>query len=225
MRRPRNSDEKPRKRPGRNLPARAGTGSPPEQSASQTAVTREQMAARDGRRPVNLALQGGGAHGAFTWGVLDRLLEDDSLALDAISATSAGAMNAVVMAHGVACGGREGGRAKLAEFWQAVSEAGALFSPSSYAPWQRFLPGNAVFQESSAALALQAVANMWSPYQFNPFDLNPLKDVLRRVVDFDHLQKSPHATRLFVNATNVRSGKVRIFENPEITLEAVLASA
>jgi NTE family protein len=197
---------------------------------ADTACTPEQIAARGARRPVNLALQGGGAHGAFTWGVLDRLLEDGTLALDAISATSAGAMNAVVMAHGVSLGGRDGARAKLEEFWRAVSRAGSMFSPLPSAmrgtPWETFFQANALGEDTGPAyLAFQTLTHTWSPYQLNPFDFNPLKDVLRSVVKFEHLQQCPHATRLFISATNVRSGKVRVFENAEVTMDAVLASA
>jgi NTE family protein len=192
----------------------------------ETACTPEQIAARGDRKPVNLALQGGGAHGAFTWGVLDRLLEDDTLALDAISATSAGAMNAVVMAHGISLGGRDAARAKLEEFWTKVSQTGALFSPLRSTPWERFMPANAFSEDTGPAfMAFQALTHMWSPYQLNPFDFNPLKDVLHAVVDFAKLRTCPHATRLFINATNVRTGKVRVFENAEVSLDSVLASA
>ena len=192
----------------------------------QSACTPEQIAARGNRRPVNLALQGGGAHGAFTWGALDRLLEDDTLALDAISATSAGAMNAVVMAHGMSLGGRDGAKAKLEDFWRAVSRAGSLFGPPHDTPWEQYFPASAFkIDQGPAIAAFQALTQFWSPYQLNPFDFNPLKDVLCSTVDFDHLRNCPNATRLFINATNVRTGKVRVFENPEVTLESVLASA
>src|ERR671923_2073563 len=107
-----------------------------------SACTREQIAARGNRKPVNLAVQGGGAHGAFAWGVLDKLLEDDRLALDAITATSAGSMNAVVMAYGASLGGREGAREKLAEFWRAISRAGAIYSPVRRMPWESWLSLN-----------------------------------------------------------------------------------
>ena len=228
------------RRPGapRALRTKAGdsggtgkTAKPADPAASavmpvKSAVTPQQIAARGGARPINLALQGGGAHGAFTWGVLDRLLEDETLCADAVSATSAGAMNAVVMAHGMSLGGRDGAKAKLEEFWRAVSRAGSMFSPIK-GSWEQIFPLNAFSGAATAGLqALQAlVTQTWSPAQLNPFDFNPLKDVLRGVVDFEHLQTSPHATRLFISATNVRTGKVRVFENAEVTLEAVLASA
>jgi NTE family protein len=191
-----------------------------------TACTPEQIAARGARRPVNLALQGGGSHGAFTWGVLDRLLEDDTLALDAISATSAGAMNAVVMAHGVARGGRDGARERLDSFWSAISRKGNLWNGAPANPFAAFLAMTpfAAFA-NPAQLWWQGLASVYSPYDLNPFNLNLLRDVLSDIVDFDHLQSSAHATRLFINATNVRTGKIKVFENAEITVDAVLASA
>ncbi|MGE8941764.1 patatin-like phospholipase family protein [Leptospira interrogans] len=191
-----------------------------------TACTSEQIAARGNRKPINLALQGGGAHGAFGWGVLDRLLEDDRLALDAISATSAGAMNAVVMAYGVSLGGREGARAKLTEFWQAVSDAGWLYSPVRNSPLENWLAVNHIGGGSSPSFKMfMAMVNSFSPYELNPLDFNPLKDVLEKIVDFNRLSRCPHATRLFLSATNVRTGKIRVFENSEIGLDVVLASA
>ncbi|MEZ5816845.1 MAG: patatin-like phospholipase family protein [Hyphomicrobiaceae bacterium] len=200
--------------------------SSPHQGGFRSACTAQQVAARGTRKPVNLALQGGGVHGAFAWGVLDRLLEDDRLAPDAISATSAGAMNAVVMAWGVSQGGREGGRAKLAEFWRKVSQAGEMWNPfrpdlltpfADDASWPLDL--------TPAYLLFQAVTHTFSPYQLNPLDLNPLRDILVDVVDFAHLRGCPFATRVFLSATNVRTGKIRVFQNSELSAEAVLASA
>ncbi|MGE0700770.1 MAG: patatin-like phospholipase family protein [Hyphomicrobiaceae bacterium] len=195
-------------------------------SMFRSACTPEQIARRDGRKPVNLALQGGGVHGAFTWGVLDRLLEDDRLAPDAISATSAGSMNAVVMAWGVSQGGREGARAKLAEFWQRVSRAGTMWSPVRPDLVVPFVDGESwPLDLSPAYLLFQAVTHTFSPYQLNPLDLNPLRDVLLSVVDFEHLRKCPFATRLFLSATNVRTGKIKVFTNAELSADAVLATA
>jgi NTE family protein len=177
-------------------------------------------------RQINLALQGGGSHGAFTWGVLDRLLEDRGFAIDAVSATSAGAVSAVAMAHGVSLGGREGARRKLEELWRAISRKGSVWSPvrtNPFAPWMAFGPW-AAFADASAQW-MQAAGSLISPYDINPLGLNPLKDVLEEVVDFSHLKTCNVATRLFVAATNVRSGKIRIFGNAEISVEAVLASA
>lgn len=192
----------------------------------RSACTAEQIAARGARKAVNLALQGGGVHGAFAWGVLDRLLEDDALAPDAISATSAGAMNAVVMAWGVSQGGREGGRAKLAEFWRKVSQVGEAWNPMRSDLTAPFLNGASwPLDLSPAYLMFQALTHTFSPYQLNPLDLNPLRDVLHAVVDFDRLRRCPFATRVFLCATNVRTGKIKVFHNAELTADAVLASA
>ena len=177
-------------------------------------------------KPVVLALQGGGAHGAFAWGVLDRLLEDGRLDIEAMSATSAGAMNAVVMAYGVSLGGAKGARAKLEEFWKAISDAGQLYSPVRTTPWERWLAAFGIHSEFSPTfMAFQAMTHLFSPSQLNPWRFNPLKDVLTRVVDFGRLQVCPVATRLYLTATNVRTGKVRVFENRELSADVVLASA
>ena len=190
------------------------------------ACTPEQLAARGNRRPVNLALQGGGAHGAFAWGVLDRLLEDDRLALDAVSATSAGTVNAVAMAYGASLGGADGARAKLDELWREVSRAGAMWSPLRTSPFDGWLSrNNGNGDLSPSYLYFQALTHLLSPYVLNPFDFNPLKDLLLRIIDFEHLRDCPHATRLFISATNVRSGKIRVFENNELSVDVVLASA
>ena len=198
----------------------------PQTTTFRSACTAEQIAARGTRKPVNLALQGGGVHGAFTWGVLDRLLEDDRLALDAISSTSAGSMNAVVMAWGVSQGGREGGRAKLAEFWRKISQTGEVWNPlrpDLLAPWSG--AESWPLDLSPAYLMFQAVTHTFSPYQLNPLDINPLRDVLEAVVDFEHLRRCPFATRVFLSATNVRTGKIKVFPNAEVSADAVLASA
>jgi NTE family protein len=135
--------------------------------------------------PVNLALQGGGAHSAFAWGVLDKLLDDGRLSIDAISATSAGAMNAVVMAYGISIGGREGGREKLAEFWREISLVGQIYSPIRSFPWESWLQTSGVRSNLYSTFpAFQAMTHVFSPYQLNPFNFNPLKDVLTRVVGF-----------------------------------------
>ena len=192
-----------------------------------SACTSEQIAARGKRKPVNLALQGGGAHGAFTWGVLDQLLEDDRLAPDAISATSAGAMNAVVLAIGMSEGGRDGARAKLAEFWGEISRAGQLWSPVRMPPWETWHTDTSPWPNGASIgfYLFETMTRLWSPYQLNPLDLNPLRDVLTKVVDFERLRHCPHATRLFVSATNVKTSKIRVFENHEIRPEVIMASA
>jgi NTE family protein len=177
-------------------------------------------------KPVSLALQGGGAHGAFTWGVLDKLLEDGRIEIEAMSATSAGAMNAVVMAYGVSHGGAEGARIKLAEFWKAISNAGQLYSPVRTFPWEKWLMANGVHSDISPSfMAFQALTHLFSPYQLNPLNFNPLRDVLQEVVDFERLQVCPVATRLYLSATNVRSGKIKVFENASLSADVVLASA
>jgi NTE family protein len=173
-------------------------------------------------KPVNLALQGGGAHGAFAWGVLDRLLEEEGLAIEGISATSAGAMNAAVLAHGMTAGGRPGARDALRLFWQRISDAARL-GPLQPSPWDR-LTHNHGLQNSPAFLWMDLLTRIASPYQFNRWNYNPLRDVLLSVVDFDRLRRKS-TVKLFLSATNVRTCKVRIFECAEITADAVLASA
>ena len=177
-------------------------------------------------KPVNIALQGGGTHGAFAWGVLDKLIEDGRLSIQAMSATSAGSMNAVVMAHGFSLGGADGARAKLAEFWQMIAETGMRWSPVQAMPWEKWLEGFGLKPDVSPTyLAFEAMTHTFSPYQLNPLNFNPLRDVLEKIVDFDHLKRCKVTTRLFISATNVRTGKIKVFENPDLSADAVLASA
>jgi len=177
-------------------------------------------------KPVNLALQGGGAHGAFAWGVLEKLLEDGRLTIEAMSATSAGAMNAVVAAYGLSIGGPDGAREKLEEFWRRISNAGQLYSPVRSFPWEHWLQGSGPNSEFSPAFfVFQAMTHVFSPYQINPFNFNPLKDVLTEVVDFDRLAMCNKAPRLFLSATNVRTGKIKLFGNEAVSADVVLASA
>ncbi|MEK0084113.1 patatin-like phospholipase family protein [Benzoatithermus flavus] len=173
-------------------------------------------------RTINLALQGGGAHGAFAWGVLDRLLEDERIAFDGVSATSAGAMNAAVLAYGLAEGGREGARKALAGFWRRIAHA-AVLSPLQPSPLDRMLHNHRL-DWSPAFLLFDLMSRMFSPYDLNPANLNPLRHVLEQSIDFDRL-RARCPIRLFLSATNVRSGKVRVFETHEVTADAVLASA
>ncbi len=176
-------------------------------------------------KSINLALQGGGAHGAFTWGVLDALLARDDLVIDGISGTSAGAMNAAVVAYGLAKGGNRGARETLAAFWHAVGEA-ARFSPLQPSALDRWLgPGN--METSPGWLAFDAVSRMVSPYQFNPLAMNPLADLLTGVVDFAWLaeQCAHDVVKLFLCASNVKTGKIKVFRPEEISCQAVLASA
>jgi NTE family protein len=169
---------------------------------------------------VDLALQGGGAHGAFTWGVLDRLLEEEWLSFDGISGTSAGAMNAAVMASGFAHGGADGAKAALEDFWKLVSDA-AQFSPMRRGPWE-MLTGQWTLDYSPIYLAAEMASRIFSPYDLNPLGNHPLRPILAEMVDFDALASSP--IRLFITATNVRSGSGRVFRNAEITPDVLLAS-
>jgi NTE family protein len=170
---------------------------------------------------VDLALQGGGSHGAFTWGVLDRLIEEPWLKIDAISGTSAGAMNAALVADGWTQGGSEGARAALDAYWQRVSRA-AAFSPMQRSPLDRLM-GRWTLDTSPAYVAMDLMARVLSPYDLNPLGLNPLRSLLAESIDFGRLAKAP--IRLFITATNVRTGRGRIFRNAEITADVLLASA
>ena len=178
-------------------------------------------AARRATVAVDLALQGGGAHGAFTWGVLDRLLEENWLTFDGISGTSAGAMNAAVLADGYAEGGPTGARAALENFWRKVSDA-ARFSPFQRGPLDILL-GRWTLDHSPLFVAMDMMARVFSPYDLNPAGTNPLSAILAETVDFDRLSASP--IKLFVTATNVRTGRGRVFRNRELTPDVLLASA
>ena len=170
------------------------------------------------KKTINLALQGGGSHGAFTWGVLDRLLEEEKFEIEGISGTSAGAMNAVALAHGYLEGGNEGARKTLAEFWNALSIKS--LSDSQLAAVDR-LPG---VDLSPAFSLMRSLGWFLSPYQFNPLAFDPLRHIVDQLIDFERLRKeSP--IKLFIAATQVRTGKIRIFETHELTTDALLASA
>lgn len=170
---------------------------------------------------IDLALQGGGSHGAFTWGVLDRLLEENWLRIAAISGTSAGAMNAAVLVNGWTQGGAEGARDALANYWQRVSRA-ATFSPLQRSPFDRLM-GRWTLDTSPSYVAMDLMSRLLSPYDLNPTGFNPLRNILEESIDFERLSASP--IKLFVTATNVRTGRGRIFRNPEITADVLLASA
>ncbi len=176
-----------------------------------------QLPWRHGTATVNLALQGGGAHGAFTWGVLDALLEDGRLALDGVSGTSAGAMNAVVLAQGLMSGGREGARQALRRFWTAVAES---------LPFEVALPaadGQGFRLNPAMRLALQWTQH-FAPGQLNPLNVNPLRDILQTQIDFAAL-RSRSPLRLYVAATEANTGRLRLFHGDQVSLEATLASA
>ena len=170
---------------------------------------------------VDLALQGGGAHGAFTWGVLDRLLEEPRLEIEGISGTSAGAMNAAVLISGQAAGGAEGAKAALEQFWRRVSDA-ALLSPFRRTPLDVML-GRWTLDTSPMFVTLDLMARIFSPYDLNPHGANPLRDILADCIDFYRVAKSQ--VKLFVTATNVHTGRGHIFRNADLTPEVLLASA
>jgi NTE family protein len=170
---------------------------------------------------VDLALQGGGAHGAFTWGVLDRLLEEPRLEIDGISGTSAGAMNAAVLIDGYVTGGAEGARAALERFWRSVSEA-ALLSPLRRTPLDVLL-GRWTLDYSPAFIAMDLASRLFSPYDLNPGGSNPLRQILAESIDVRRLAQA--RIKLFVTATSVRTGRGRVFRNAEISPDVLLASA
>jgi NTE family protein len=177
------------------------------------------------RKRISLALQGGGALGAYTWGALDRLLEDERIEITAISGSSAGAMCAVVLAEGLEEGGAEAARAHLRKFWEGVARAGHS-NPYRRTPMMAFLnafkPGWA--QESYLALWADIASRFASPYDFNPLNINPLKEVLEELVDFERVRNCT-GVQLFIGATNVETGRIHIFGNAELTADHVMASA
>ncbi len=188
----------------------------------KSAARRDRSQPARGRTvPVDLGLQGGGAHGAFTWGVLDRLLEEPWLSFDGISGTSAGAMNAVVMADGLAAGGPAQARAALEAFWRRVSDAAQL-SPLRRGPLE-ILTGTWTLDYSPVFAALDMAARVLSPYDTNPMGGNPLRGILEESVDFARLATA--STKVFVTATNVRTGRGHIFRNADLTPDVLLASA
>ncbi|MDX1512213.1 MAG: patatin-like phospholipase family protein [Gammaproteobacteria bacterium] len=174
------------------------------------------------KKPVNLALQGGGAHGAFTWGVLDCLLDDDRVVIEAVSGTSAGAMNAVVLADGLMQGGNDGAREALENFWRAVSDS-ALTNPLRRTPIDALL-GNWSLDHSPAYAFFDLLTRVASPYALNPLNINPLRDLISEQVDFERV-RACDKMRLFISATNVETGRVKVFRRDELTADAVMASA
>ncbi|PCH83946.1 MAG: alpha/beta hydrolase [Piscirickettsiaceae bacterium] len=177
---------------------------------------------RQFEKTINLALQGGGSHGAFTWGVLDKLLEDGRIGIDGICGTSAGAMNACVLAWGMHKGGPEVARETLHDFWWRVSEAGKALRPMSKWPLDKYMPWK--MTDSLSHIMGGFMSRVFSPYQLNPYDMNPLRDVLSDVVDFDEL-KQHDGIKLFISTTHVHSGRVRVFNTKDISLDVVMASA
>jgi NTE family protein len=173
-------------------------------------------------KPINIALQGGGAHGAFTWGVLDYILEDGRLKIAGVSGTSAGAMNAVALADGFTRDGPAGARAALDHFWRCMSES-AKYSPLRRTPFD-VLMGNWGLENNPVYHAMDALSRVASPYQLNPMNINPLRDLVEESIDFDMVRKCT-AFQLYISATDVESGKVKIFPREGLTADMVMASA
>jgi NTE family protein len=190
-------------------------------------VTKRPKAAADraavvAAKKINLGLQGGGAHGAFTWGVLDHLLADPRIDIEGISGTSAGAMNAVMLADGLARGGADEARKRLADFWRAASRDGNL-TDLQRGVMDRlfsFVP----YEGSPVQAWFDAVSRLMSPYSVNPLNINPLRDLIERFVDFDAVRKCTDVS-LFISATNVRTGRVRVFPQDKLSADVVMASA
>ncbi|GFE66192.1 patatin-like phospholipase family protein [Litoreibacter roseus] len=172
--------------------------------------------------PVMLALQGGGSHGALAWGVLDCLLTHPGTTITALSGTSAGAMNASLTAAGLATGGPDAARAALNEYWHAVSRAGR-FSPVQRTVFDR-LSDNWSLDRNPAYLALDFLSRAFSPYQSNPANFHPLRRLLEEQLDIDALNH-PSAPRVFLTATNVRTGMPHVFTQPDLSIDVLLASA
>ncbi len=168
---------------------------------------------------LDLALQGGGAHGAFTWGVLDRLLEEEDIEITGISGTSAGAMNAAVLIDGYNEGGRKRAKQQLHDFWREISEAAATFAPFGQVPHTGIMPG---MEWMNAFNPMDMMSRMFSPYECNPLNINPMRGVLERILEPKHLQ---NGIKLYVTATNVETGEARVFQGNEITIDVLLASA
>ena len=199
----------------KGLPENSIASSPP-------AAKRAANVPRSERRHIALGLQGGGAHGAFTWGVLDRLLEETSLKIVGISGTSAGAMNAAVMVDGLRRGGPEQARTALRSYWEEVGRIPGLANLigsqtlGEERQWH--------FDQSPLFLWLDMLTRIWSPYQTNPLNLHPLRELLDRI-DFQGLRGDAAAARIFICATNVRTGRRRVFSNDELSADVLLASA
>lgn len=174
------------------------------------------------KKQISLALQGGGSHGAFAWGVLDRVLEDDRVVIEGIVGTSAGAMNAVVAAHGLAQNGNPAARSALREFWNAVADLGSqsFVQPS----WIDQLTSRGNMDYSPGWIMMDLMSRVLSPYQLNPTNYHPLRDLLIKQVDFEGIRRSD-CVKLFVCASNIRTNRLRVFDNNEISADAVLASA
>jgi NTE family protein len=173
------------------------------------------------KKKVGIALQGGGAHGAFTWGVLDRLLEEEGLVAEAMCGTSAGAVNAVTCAYGLHLGGPRKAKELLEELWRRIALSGSfLFKPGIF---DRAYNNGDIYN-SPGYMMFNAISQVLSPYNFNPFNYNPLRDILNELIDFQELHLY-NKKKLFICATNVKTNRAKIFTNNDITVDAVLASA
>jgi NTE family protein len=181
-----------------------------------------QRAGVPARKHINLALQGGGAHGAFTWGVLEYILSDERIAVEGVSGTSSGAVNAVMFADGLARGGADEAAKRLAAFWRAVSSTGDL-PPLQRAVVERLLSFTPL-EGTPVQAWLDVLSRYFSPYDFNPLNINPLRDLFQRFVDFEALRAFSDL-QVFISATNVQTGRVRVFSRDKITADAVMASA
>lgn len=173
------------------------------------------------KKILSLALQGGGSHGAFTWGVLDYLLGDERIEIEGVSGTSSGAMNATVLTYGLARGGRENARNALYTFWTRIGDE---FSEIFRSPMDGLIPNLFGSTNQPGLDAYLALTKTFSPYQLNPMDMNPLRGLVEDSIDFEFLQKHLNV-KLFISATNVKTGKLRIFENSEVTIDSLMASA
>ena len=181
------------------------------------------MPVRSKKKKLNLALQGGGAHGAFTWGVLDRLLDEERLDIEGIVGTSAGAVNATILAYGLASGGRKKAQELLNHFWITNSK-NSQCSPFQPTVFDKLLGSRGSIEFSPYWQMFDVLSRMFSPYQWNPNNKNALKEMLEELIDFSVLQKS-RSIRLFICATNVLTGRLKVFENREITPDMIMASA
>jgi NTE family protein len=195
-----------------------------DQESGAAAPRTDPMAAQKSiaaQKVINLALQGGGTHGAFTWGVLDRLLDDERVAFEGITASSAGAVNAVVLVDGFAAGGRKGAKKALRTFWRKLSQdaSNSLFQPSLIDRMSK----QQGLDHSPGYVFMEALAYFASPYQLNPFNYNPLKKLIDECIDFERVRQQ-NAIKLFLSATNVRTAKVKVFSGKELRPEHVLAS-
>jgi len=190
----------------------------PGNRSQQRAITPNPCRSREKRR-IALALQGGGSHGAFTWGVLDRLLREPSLEVVGISGTSAGAMNAGILADGLRRGGASQARLALRQYWEHVGHLPGYSSLGHLAPHYTWH-----LDHNPAFLWAGMLTRIWSPYQLNPTNYHPLRELLQRI-DFEGLREDPSAPRVFICATNVRTGLRRVFHNAELSVDVLLASA